>query len=308
MTKKTRGNIFLFITAFIWGTAFVAQQTSMDYIGPYTFCAVRFIIASITLLPVIKLFSPNPKLNEDGSTKTEVVIAKDKATLLRGGIFCGIILFIGSILQQIGLQYTTVGKTGFITALYVVLVPISGSLFFRRKVPALVWFCAILATVGLYLLTMTGSEFRLTKGDTLVFICAFAFAMHILVIGKFSPLTDGIKMSAIQFLTAGIISTIFMFILETPEISAILNAALPILYTGVLSAGVGFTLQIVAQKDTDPTIASLILCLESVFAVLAGAIILNETMSLREIIGCVIMFLAITLAQLPTKEKEKEVC
>ncbi|MBK5254094.1 MAG: DMT family transporter [Peptostreptococcaceae bacterium] len=305
MSKQMRGNILLFITAFIWGSAFVAQRTGMDYIGPYTFCSVRFIIASITLLPVIMIFSPNPKLKDDGSEKTSSELAKDKRTLLKGGVLCGIILFVGSILQQVGLQYTSAGKTGFITALYVVLVPIIGSLFFHRKVPGFIWFCATLATVGLYLLSISGSDFVISKGDTLVFLCAFAFALHILVIGQFSPITDGIKMSAIQFLVAGILSTIFMLFWENPEISAILDATIPILYAGVLSAGVGFTFQIIAQKDTDPTIASLIMCLESVFAVIAGVLLLNETMTMREIIGCVIMFIAITLAQLPLKNKEK---
>ena len=300
-----RGNTLLFITAFIWGSAFVAQRTGMDYIGPFTFSAVRFIIASITLIPVIKFFSPNSKLNDDGSEKTQIELTKDKKILIKGGVICGIILFVGSMLQQIGLQYTTAGKTGFITALYVVLVPIIGSLFFHTKVPKLTWFCAALATVGLYLLSISGSDFVISKGDTLVFICAFAFAIHILVIGHFSPITDGIKMSAIQFLVAGILATIFMFVLETPEIPSILDATVPILYAGILSAGIGFTFQIVAQKDTDPTIASLILSLESVFAVIAGALILNETMTMREIIGCVIMFIAITLAQLPPTNKRK---
>ena len=299
MSRKTRGNIFLFITAFIWGSAFVAQRTGMEHIGPYTFSAVRFLIASLTLLPVIFVFSP--KINSSVS-KTP----GERKTLLKGGIICGVILFVGAILQQIGLQYTTAGKTGFITALYVVLVPIMGSLFFHKKVAKLIWFCAFLAAMGLYFLCIPGDGFSIAKGDIFVFICAFAFAIHILVIDYFSPKVDGIKMSAIQFLTAGIISTFFMFALESPDIKSILASAIPILYAAVLSAGIGFTLQIIAQKDTDPTVASLILCLESVFAVLAGAIILSETMSLREIIGCVIMFVAITLAQMPTRETIKK--
>ena len=166
MSKQMRGNTLLFITAFIWGSAFVAQRTGMDYIGPFTFSAVRFIIASITLIPVIKFFSPNSKLNDDGSEKTQIELTKDKKILIKGGVICGIILFVGSMLQQIGLQYTTAGKTGFITALYVVLVPIIGSLFFHTKVPKLTWFCAALATVGLYLLSISGSDFVISKGDT----------------------------------------------------------------------------------------------------------------------------------------------
>ena len=299
MSRKTRGNIFLFITAFIWGSAFVAQRTGMEHIGPFTFSAVRFLIASLTLLPVIFVFSP--KQNSSVS-KTP----GESKSLLKGGIICGVILFVGAMLQQIGLQYTTAGKTGFITALYVVLVPIMGSLFFHKKVSKLIWFCAFLAALGLYFLCIPAHGFSIAKGDTFVFICAFAFAIHILVIDYFSPKVDGIKMSAIQFLTAGIFSTFFMFLLENPDIKSILASAIPILYAAVLSAGIGFTLQIIAQKDTDPTVASLILCLESVFAVLAGAIILSETMSLREIIGCVIMFVAITLAQMPTKETIKK--
>ena len=301
MSKKTRGNILLFITAFIWGSAFVAQRTGMEHIGPYTFSAVRFLIASLTLLPVVFLFSPTKE-------QTSKHKKSEKTLLLKGGLICGFILFVGAMLQQIGLQYTTAGKTGFITALYVVLVPIIGSIFFRKKVPALIWFCALLASIGLYFLCIPSTGFHISRGDTLVFICAFAFALHILVIDYFSPKVDCIKMSAIQFLTAGVLSTVFMFILEKPEITSILASAIPILYAAVLSAGVGFTFQIIAQKDTDPTIASLILCLESVFAVLAGAIMLNETMTLREVIGCVIMFIAITLAQFPVKAKNKNAC
>jgi len=312
MSKKMRGNIFLLITALVWGIAFVAQRSSMDYIGPFTFSGIRLIIASIALIPVIKIFSPSPLLREDGSNKDETELAIDKRNLMVGGIACGVALFVATSLQQIGIQYTTAGKAGFITALYVVFVPIIGSLFLHKKIRKLIWLCVLMAAVGLYLLAMNDDSFTLAKGDALMLLCAVGFAVHILVIDHFSPLADGIKLSAVQFFVAGVLALISMVIFETPNLESIFDAAIPILYAGVLSAGVGYTLQIVAQKDTDPTIASLILSLESVFAVIAGILILKEGLSIREFTGCLIMFVAIVLAQMPTKEermlaKEKKI-
>ena len=203
-------------------------------------------------------------------------------------------LFLGSSLQQCGLQYTTPGKAGFITALYVVLVPIAGLLFGRRP-RWWVWLSVVMSAAGLWLLCMNGAE-GLSLGDGLVLLCALAFTGHILCADHFSPLVDGVKLSCIQFFTCGVLSFIPM-LFEHPNLGAILSAAVPILYAGVLSSGVAYTLQIVAQKDTDPTVASLILCLESVFAVLAGALVLHQIPTGRELAGCVLMFVAIVLAQ-----------
>jgi drug/metabolite transporter (DMT)-like permease len=303
MSKKMRGNILLLITALVWGIAFVAQRSSMDYIGPFTFSGIRLIIASVVLIPVMKFFSPDPLLKEDGSKKTESELMVDKKNLIIGGIACGFALFIATSLQQIGIQYTTAGKAGFITALYVVFVPIIGSLFLHKKIRKLIWLCVLLAAVGLYLLSMTGDRFFLAKGDALMLLCAIAFAGHILTIDHFSPLADGIKLSSIQFFVSGVLALICMVIFEEPNLASIWDAIIPILYAGILSAGVGYTLQIIAQKDTDPTIASLILSLESVFAVIAGVLILREGLSVREFTGCLIMFVAIVLAQMPTKEE-----
>ncbi|MBK5253860.1 MAG: DMT family transporter [Peptostreptococcaceae bacterium] len=306
MTKKMRGNIFLLITATVWGIAFVAQRSSMDYIGPFTFSGIRLMLASIVLLPVMAIFSPNPKLKEDGEKKTEAELAIDKKNLIKGGITTGVALFIATSLQQIGIQYTTAGKAGFITALYVVFVPLIGYVLLHKKVSKLIFFCVVMAAVGLYLLCMTEGDFSLNKGDTLELLCAIGFAVHILTIDHYSPLADGIKMSSLQFFVAGGLALICMVVFEEPNMPAILDAAVPILYAGIISAGVGYTLQILAQKDTDPTVASLILSLESVFAVIAGTIILHEAMTTRELLGCLVMFAAIVLAQQPTKEERRQ--
>ena len=288
--------ILLVLTALIWGMAFVAQSVGMNYIGPFTFNCIRSIMGGLVLIPCILFFDKREK----GEAKQEK--KEDTKTLLIGGICCGLALCIASNLQQIGIKYTTVGKAGFITALYIVLVPIFG-IFLRKKVSGRVWLSVAISVVGLYLLCIT-DEFRIGKGDFFVLLCALVFTIHILVIDYFSPKVNGIKLSCIQFLVAGILSGVPMLISEKPSISTILAAWAPLLYAGIMSCGVGYTLQIVAQKDVDPTIASLILSLESVFSVLAGWLILGQTLAGKEIVGCVLMFAAIILAQLPTKNQE----
>lgn len=288
--------ILLVLTALIWGMAFVAQSVGMNYIGPFTFNCIRSIMGGLVLIPCILFFDKREK----GEAKQEK--KEDTKTLLIGGICCGLALCIASNLQQIGIKYTTVGKAGFITALYIVLVPIFG-IFLRKKVSGRVWLSVAISVVGLYLLCIT-DEFRIGKGDFFVLLCALVFTIHILVIDYFSPKVNGIKLSCIQFLVAGILSGVPMLISEKPSISTILAAWAPLLYAGIMSCGVGYTLQIVAQKDADPTIASLILSLESVFSVLAGWLILGQTLAGKEIVGCVLMFAAIILAQLPTKNQE----
>ena len=207
---------------------------------------------------------------------------------------------MASSLQQFGVSYTTAGKAGFITTLYVVFVPII-SLILRKRVRPIMWVCVALGAVGLYLLCMTDSSFTLQFGDMLVLLCAIAFAVHIMVIDYFSPKADGVKISCVQFLFSGVLGIICMFIFENPDMGNILACWLPILYAGILSCGVAYTLQIVAQADADPTAASLILCLESVFAVISGAVLLHESMSPRELMGCVVIFAAVIISNLPEK-------
>lgn len=290
-------NLFLLLlTAMIWGTAFVAQSVGMDHIGPFTFNAARSLVAGVALLPVLAIFgrtkSPEQRQQERSSRKT----------LLLGGISCGLALGVASSLQQLGLQFTTVGKAGFITALYIVIVPILG-LFFHKKVGGKLWISVAIAIVGLYLLCMSGS-LRLEKGDFLVLLCAVCFSVHIMVIDHFSPKVDGVQMSCIQFFAAGLFSAVCMLAVEgVPDLHAVGISWKPILYAGVLSSGVGYTLQIIGQKGVNPTVASLVLSLESVISVLAGWIILGQSMSGREVLGCVLMFGAILLAQLPERKK-----
>ena len=305
MKKQTiplKNSLILLLTATIWGVAFVAQSVGMDYVGGFTFNAVRSIIGSIVLLPVI-LFLDRQKTP---AVRTEEEKKSGQKTLLMGGIACGICLCLASNFQQFGIKYTTVGKAGFITACYIVIVPILG-LFLKKKCSPYIWGAVVMALIGLYLLCITDG-FSIGKGDILVMICAVLFSLHILVIDYFSPKVDGVKMSCIQFLVCGILSGIPALIFENPQISSILAAWQPILYAGVMSCGVAYTLQIVGQKNMNPTVASLILSLESCISVLAGWIILGHSMSRKEILGCVIMFAAIILAQLPEKtDNEKSI-
>ena len=300
-TGQMKNSLLLLLTAFIWGVAFVAQSVGGDQVGCFTFNGVRSLIGAVVLIPVI-LFLDRQRKKELGEEEF-LKQRGDGKTLILGGICCGIMLCIASNFQQYGISFTTVGKAGFITALYIILVPILG-LFVKKKVGAKIWFGVALATVGLYMLCMTSESFSLSRGDFLVLICAGFFSLHILIIDHFSPKCDGVRLSCIQFFVCGIISMAAAFIFENPNLEAIISGWLPILYAGVLSCGVAYTLQIVGQKNMDPTVASLILSLESVFSVLAGWVILNQTLSGRELFGCVLMFGAIILAQLPDK-KEK---
>lgn len=285
-----KNSLILLLTATIWGSAFVAQSVGMDYVEPFTFTAVRSIIGGIVLIPYILL------------TSKKKTTTSDNKTLFIGGICCGIFLFIASSFQQIGIQYTTVGRAGFITACYIIIVPIISLIFFKKKSDYKLWVAVLLSLMGLYLLCITDG-FSIGKGDFLVFICAIFFSLHILVIDYFSPKVDCVKMSCIQFFVCGLISVLPAIILEDININMIFEAWAPILYAGVLSSGVAYTLQIVGQKNMNPTIASLILSLESCISVIAGFIILNQKMTSREIFGCVLMFSAIILAQLPSKKR-----
>lgn len=299
--NQMRQVVFPILAAFIWGTAFVAQDLCADSIGAFAFNATRYFIAVLALLVVI-LISDKVKKNKPTLTAQEKKSANKQLWL--GGLCCGAALAIASNFQQAGLVAgTDAGKAGFITALYVVLVPVFG-LFFKRKVSLPTWIAVVLSVVALYLLCIKG-DFSLAPGDLLVLVCAVCFAVHILVIDHFTAYCDGVKLSCLQFLFAGIISTICMFIFEDVDFAAILSCALPLLYVGIFSCGVGYTLQILAQKDSNPTVVTILLSLESVFAVIAGAIILKQQMTVREYIGCAIMFAAVILAQIqfPTRQK-----
>jgi len=291
-TSKLKGTLMLILTAFIWGTAFVAQSVGMDFVGPYTFLCARSIVGGIFLIPCIFLLK---KISlKDKKEKKE-----NKMDLLIGGILCGMVLFVASAFQQVGIMYTSVGKAGFITALYIIIVPVLG-IFFKKKVQAHIWISVLMSMVGLYLLCIN-ENISINKGDFLIFICAFTFSIHILVIDYFSNIVDGVKMSCIQFLVCGILSFIPAVLFESSGFKDVLNAYSPILYAGILSSGIAYTVQIVGQKYTDPILASLILSMESVFAALSGWVVLKEVFTGKELIGCLLVFSAIIIAQISKK-------
>ena len=299
--NQVRQVVFPILAAFIWGTAFVAQDLCADSIGTFAFNATRYFIAVLALLVVIAV-SDKAKRNRPTPTAEEKKAANKQLWL--GGLCCGVALAIASNFQQAGLVAgTDAGKAGFITALYVVLVPVFG-LFFKRKVSLPVWIAVVCSVVALYLLCIKG-DFSLAAGDLLILVCAVCFAVHILVIDHFTAYCDGVKLSCLQFLFAGIISAVCMFLFEDVDFAAIWSCILPLLYVGIFSCGVGYTLQILAQKDSNPTVVTILLSLESVFAVIAGAIILHQQMTVREYIGCVVMFAAVILAQIQFPEKKK---
>lgn len=298
MSKSAKSNIMLFLTAIIWGSSFIAQSKGADLLGPFTFNAVRYFFAVVSMLPVI-YFLRRKNLSE---TPKDMDKKSSLKALVLGGISLGVVLFVSTSLQQYAMAFTTAAKAGFITTLYVILVPIV-SLFFGKKVRPLLWICAILAVAGLYLLSIKPGTFSIDKGDFFVLLCALGFTLHILLIDYFAPKTDGSILSCVQFAVVAILSFIAMLGFETFVLQDVLSAMAPILYAGVLSSSVGYTFQIIAQKDAEPTIASLILSLESVFAAICGALFLGELLNMREIFGCIIMFIAIILAQLPSKEK-----
>ena len=306
MSKKMQSNILLLFTALIWGSSFVAQKSGMDYIEPFTFNGIRMVIGGLVLIPFILLMDRKKARDGAAEPMSDEEKAKARKKIIAGGICCGLAIFVASSLQQFGVSYTTAGKAGFITTLYVVIVPII-SVLLRKRVRPIMWLCVVLGAVGLYLLCMTDDSFKLAFGDMLVLLCAVAFAVHIMVVDHFAAKLDGTKLSCIQFLTSGILGLIGMAIFESPDINAILDCWLPILYAGVLSCGLGYTFQVIAQKYAEPTVASLLMSLESVFAVISGAILLHETMSMRELTGCAVIFAAVIISQLPEKKKKEGV-
>ena len=295
--NRFRQNVLPIAAALIWGTAFVAQSVSTEFVGPFTFNMARSAVAFLFLLGFCLIRRAwQRKQGSEASAEQ-----RPNRKLLISGLCCGTALTVASFLQQKGLETTTSGKAGFITALYIVIVPLMG-LFLKKKAPRAIWISVALAVVGLYCLCVT-EGFSIATGDFYVLLCAVCFSVHILVIDHFSAYVDGISLSCVQFLVVTILSAIGMLATEVFSREAIMLCLGPILYVGIFSSGVAYTLQIVAQKGSNPTVVSLLLSLESVFATLAGAVILKDTMSVREIFGCVLMLAAVVLAQLPQNDK-----
>lgn len=299
--KKTLGTLLLLFTAMIWGTAFAAQRALRGAVEPCSFVAARMALSAAAVgLPAFLLGRKRAR----SAPPREEDRARRRATLL-GGICCGAFLGAASLFQQAGILTTTAGKAGFITAMYMLLVPILESLLFRRRHAALVWGAVALGVAGLYLLCVT-ERFSLARGDALVCVCALLFAGHILCCAHFAGRCDPLSLSAIQFAAAALLAALGAALFEQPSWGKIVSALGPILYCGLISGGLGYTLQMIAQRYTDPTVASLLMSLESVFAVLAGALLLSERMSVREGVGCALMFAAILLVQLPPAAKNEE--
>ena len=303
--KQWKNVVSLLLAAFIWGSAFVTQRMGMEYIEPFTFNGVRCLIGCVVLLPCIKFFD---RLK---SAEEMILVRKTRKDLWISGVLCGIILYVAVNAQQIGLQYTSAGKAGFITGLYIVLVPIFG-IFLKQKINGQVWFSVLVALVGFYLLSMKDG-FYLEKGDFFVLICALVYPFHILLVNKYAPIVDGVRLSCIQFLVCGGLSVITMFVMESPKWENILAAWMPLLYTGVMSCGVAYTLQIIGQKNFNPAVASLLMSFESVFSALCGWLILGEGLSRRELLGCGMIFAGVLLAQVPIRikrqtDKEDKIC
>lgn len=302
-SQKLKGNILLLIAAFVWGLSFIAQSKGVENLSPVIFNGVRSILGGIVLLPVIYIIDLVKK-------KSGAEVQKADKTLIIGGIVCGLFLCSASTVQSFGMLYTSPGKAGFITALYMIIVPIIKLAIGEKPRPVII-LSVLVAVCGMYLMCIN-SELSINKGDVLMFICAFLFSGHILSIDHFSPKVDGVKMSCIQFFVCGIINMAFAFIFDKPQLKPILDCSIPIAYAGILSCGVGYTLQIVGQKYTDPTPASIIMSLESVFSTLATVVLVacgwqltGGSLSARELIGCVLMFAAIMLVQLPDKKERK---
>lgn len=288
--RKLVSSLMLIVAALIWGTAFVAQRKGMEYAGPLAFNGVRTLIGSLVLLPVALIFRPAKAANL-------------RKTLL-AGLLCGLCLFMATNLQQIGLTSTEAGKAGFITTFYIILVPVLG-LFLRKKTGAVTWLAVAVALVGLFFLCVKPGEVRIAPGDLLVLGCAFFFAVQILVIDFFVQEVDGVLLSCVQFAVDGVLSLIAAFLFEKPDFPALFRGWIPLLYTGILSCGVAYTLQILGQKNLHPTVASLLMSLESAFAVLGGWLILHERLTRRELLGCALMLAAVLLVQLAPAKKEK---
>ena len=288
--KSLRGSLLLLLGSVIWGAAFAAQRMGMDHVQPFTFSGVRMLLAGIVMIPAAVLLD----------RKNPGAPAANPKEQRRAGLLCGLLLFAATSLQQIGLVYTSAGKAGFITALYVVLVPVTAWVFLRKQPGKVIWAGVGLAVIALYLLCIPETGFRMERGDSMLLGCAVCFTGQILCVDHYAPRVESFTLARDEFLVTGSLSMIIALLTEEIRMQGILEAAVPILYAGVLSGAIGYTIQIVGQRDVNPTIASLIMCLESVFAVLTGVILLGERMTGREAAGCVLMFTAVLLAQLST--------
>lgn len=302
--QETLGNTLLLLTALIWGIAFVAQKQGMDHVGPFTFCGVRFIFSAVFVLMVVII-------RDLVFHKKIILFTKNKKDLkiaIFGGVLCGLALSIATMLQQYSIQETSAGKTGFITALYIVLVPIFG-IAIKKKVKLVEWISVGIALISLLLLCFKKEDIAnniyINKYDLLLLLCACCFSVQILLIDYFSKKFDCLWLSAIEFLTCAIIGTIAMLIFEEPNIQSVKTAIIPILYAGIASGGIAYTLQFIGQKYTKPVIASIIMSLESVVSLIAAAILINERLSVQELIGCLFMFIAIMIPQLNSNNKKE---
>jgi len=294
MRKQLRGSLCLLLATVIWGFAFIAQSVGMDLIGPFTFQAVRCTLAVLFLIPCAFAMDAGKCGFRESAKKWS------SPALWKAGILCGCALFVAASLQQIGLVYTDAGKAGFITAMYIVLVPVLG-LFLKRKPPKSAFFSVALAVAGLYLLSCMGVT-QINRGDVYLMGCALAFAVQINCIDHLAKDLDGVRLNCIQSLVVAVLSVPFMLLTETVDLQNIQNCWLPLGFAGILSMGVAYTMQIVGQKALDPTPAALIMSLESVFAALGGWLILKETMTAWELLGCALVFAAVILSQLPSKK------
>ena len=307
-----QGPLFLLLAAFVWGTTFVAQRLVSDTVGHFTFNGIRMLLGSAFLLPVIAV-------KNKGKLFATLHSRESRRALAVGGILCGVLVFTAASFQQAGIQAgTSAGKSGFITAVYVIFVPLVG-LFFRRRVPVLTWPSVVVAAVGLYCLCVADfsrgwagvlQDFTFSKGDLLTLVCAFVFTFHILTVDRFAPETDGVWLSCVQFFLGGVIGCVLMLVFERPAWSQIVSASGGILYSAVVSCVIGYTLQILGQQKTPPALAALIMCLESVFAVLSDVVFLRTKMTAEQITGCVLLFIALTVCAsadriLPAKAKKK---
>ena len=298
MKKQLRGSIFLLLATVIWGSAFVSQSVGMDHIGPFTFQAIRCFLAVIGLLPVILIAD---RFKKDSQTfRTRWTDPK----LWKAGLLCGIPLFLACNLQQIGLVEVDAGKAGFLTALYIVIVPVIG-IFLKKKPGIMVPISVVIAVVGLYCLSCVGTT-QMSSSDLVTLLSALMFAIQITFVDKFAGSVDALRMNAIQALTCTVLSSLVVLFTETPTWEGITACTIPLAHTGFLSMGAAYALQILGQKDIEPTAASLIMSLESVFAMIFGMWLLNETLTFWESIGCVLVFIAVILSQLPVKIKSRK--
>ncbi len=289
--KAIRGSLLLLLGAVIWGAAFAAQRAGMEHVQPFTFTGIRMLLAGLVMIPASAVAR-----KKNGTERTP----EQRREQRKGGLLCGLLLFAATSLQQIGLVYTSAGKAGFITALYVVLVPVTAWVLFRKQPGRVIWAAVGLAVIALYLLCMPADGFRIERGDGMVLGCAVCFTGQILCVDHYAPRVDGFTLARDEFLITGLLAMAVALPSEEIRMQGILEAWFPILYAGILSGAVGYTIQIVGQRDVNPTVASLIMCMESVFAVLTGAVLLGERMTGREGIGCILMFAAVILAQLST--------